>query len=111
LNTAGRAVVFAGITVCVALLGLLTLGISFLGGVGIAAAIIVAISVIAASTLLPALLGVYKMKVLSRKARKKLKNLGPTKESQITGIWQSNANFVQKNSRIVAAVAIIVMAV
>ncbi len=40
INTAGRAVLFAGSTVCVALLGLLTVGISFLNGVGIAAAIV-----------------------------------------------------------------------
>ena len=41
LNTSGRAVLFAGATVIVALLGLLVLGVSFLNGVAFASAIVV----------------------------------------------------------------------
>ena len=106
LNTAGRAVLFAGITVCVALLGLLTLRISFLGGVGIAAALVVATAVLAAVTLLPALLGIYKMRVLSRRARAKLKANGPVNEAAVTGFWASNARFVQNHSFAVVTVAL-----
>jgi len=110
LNTAGRAVLFAGITVCVALLGLLTLRISFLGGVGIAAALVVATTVLSAITLLPALLGVYKMRVLSRRARAKLKKQGPIDEGAVTtGMWARNAQFVQKHSWAVATLAIVIM--
>ena len=43
LDTSGRAVLFAGITVCIALLGMFALGVSFLYGVAIAAAIAVAV--------------------------------------------------------------------
>jgi len=111
LNTAGRAVLFAGITVCVALLGLLTLRISFLGGVGIAAAVIVAVSMLSAITLLPALLGVYKMRVLSRRARRALLKNGPIDEGAVTGIWARNAQFVENHSWMVAGVAVIVMAI
>ncbi|HEY1645645.1 MAG TPA: MMPL family transporter, partial [Candidatus Saccharimonadales bacterium] len=102
LNTAGRAVIFAGATVCVALLGLLTLRISFLSGVGIAAALVVVTTVLAAITLLPALLGVYKMRVLSRRARKKLKRDGPVDEAAGTGFWARNARFVEEHSLKVA---------
>ena len=109
INTAGRAVLFAGSTVCVALLGLLTVGISFLNGVGIAAAIVVAVTVIAAETLMPALLGVYKMKVITKKARNKIKQNGPVQESEANGIWAKNARFVQNHSVIVAVIAILVM--
>jgi RND superfamily putative drug exporter len=56
VNTAGRAVLFAGITVIISLMGMLLLGISFLYGVAIAAAIAVLFTMIAALTLLPALL-------------------------------------------------------
>ena len=56
IDTAGRAVLFAGLTVIVSLLGMLLLGVTFLYGVAIAAAIAVAMTMTAALTLLPALL-------------------------------------------------------
>jgi RND superfamily putative drug exporter len=56
VDTAGRAVLFAGITVIISLMGMLLLDISFLVGVAIAAALAVLFTMIAALTLLPALL-------------------------------------------------------
>ncbi len=70
IDTSGRAVLFAGITVCIALLGMLTLGLSFLNGVGIAATIVVAFTVLAAMTLLPAMLGFFGPRTLGRRARR-----------------------------------------
>ena len=55
--TAGSAVVFAGVTVLIALVGLVVVGIPFLSVMGLAAAGTVAIAVLIAVTLLPALLG------------------------------------------------------
>ena len=55
--TAGRAVLFSGTTVMIGLLALLTFDITALRSMGVAGALVVAISVIAALTLLPALLG------------------------------------------------------
>ncbi|MGQ4493811.1 MMPL family transporter [Dermabacteraceae bacterium P13095] len=57
IGTAGSAVVFAGLTVIVALLGLSVSGIPFLTLLGIAAALAVAAAVVVSLTLLPALLG------------------------------------------------------
>jgi len=57
VNTAGRAVLFAGGTVVISLLGLLLMGLPFIAGLGIAAATTVLLTVIASMTLLPALLG------------------------------------------------------
>jgi RND superfamily putative drug exporter len=56
IDTAGRAVLFAGLTVIIALMGMFLLGLSFLYGVAMAAAIAVLFTMIAALTLLPALL-------------------------------------------------------
>jgi RND superfamily putative drug exporter len=56
--TAGRAVLFSGATVMIGLLALMTFDITALRSMGVAGALVVAISVIAALTLLPALLGV-----------------------------------------------------
>lgn len=57
VTTAGRAVIFAGTVVVVSLLGLLAIGIPFVGALGVAGAIVVAMAVVVAVTLLPALLG------------------------------------------------------
>ena len=53
VNTSGRAVLFAGIIVCIALLGMFALGVSFLYGLAVAAAIGVLLTMISALTLLP----------------------------------------------------------
>ncbi|MEU5260322.1 MMPL family transporter [Amycolatopsis sp. NPDC021455] len=54
--TSGRSVVFAGLTVCVSLAGMLTVGLPFLTGIAVAAAVSVLLTGFAALTLLPALL-------------------------------------------------------
>ncbi|MCW2778262.1 MAG: hypothetical protein JWN17_1987, partial [Frankiales bacterium] len=69
LDTSGRAVLFAGMTVCIALLGLFTLGLSFLYGVAVSASLAVAVTVVASLTLLPALLGFFGRRVLPRRLR------------------------------------------
>ena len=79
LNTSGRAVLFAGATVIVALLGLLVLGVSFLNGVAVASAIVVLTTMTAAVTLIPALLGMIGMRVLSRKERRRLEAERPAR--------------------------------
>jgi putative drug exporter of the RND superfamily len=57
MNTSGRAVLFAGATVVIALLGMFALGVSILNGAAVAAAIGVVLVLGASLTLLPALLG------------------------------------------------------
>ncbi|GAA1778846.1 MMPL family transporter [Actinomadura chokoriensis] len=57
VTTAGRAVLFAGTTVVIALMGLLVMGQRLMTGVAIATSITVLITMIAAVTLLPAFLG------------------------------------------------------
>ena len=57
LASAGKAAVFAGLTVCIALLGLLLVPIPLVRTLGVAAAIGVAVMMLAATTLLPCLLG------------------------------------------------------
>ena len=70
VGTAGSAVVFAGLTVIIALSGLAVVGIPFLTVMGLAAAGTVAVAVLVAVTLLPALLGFAGDRVLSRRQRK-----------------------------------------
>ena len=57
MDTAGRAVVFAGGTVMISLLGMLLMGMSFLNGLALGTSSAVLVAVVAAVTLLPAMLG------------------------------------------------------
>jgi RND superfamily putative drug exporter len=57
LDTAGRAVVFAGITVVISLLGMFIMGLAFINGLATGAAVTVGVTMIASVTLLPALIG------------------------------------------------------
>jgi RND superfamily putative drug exporter len=70
VDSSGRAVVFAGSTVVVSLLGLVLIGLSFLTGIGIAVAVTVLFTIVAAVTLLPAVLAIVGTRVLSRSARR-----------------------------------------
>ncbi|MFF5721562.1 MMPL family transporter [Streptomyces buecherae] len=70
VGTAGSAVVFAGVTVVIALAGLSVVGIPTLTKMGLAAAGAVTVAVLVALTVVPALLGFWPNAVLSRKVRK-----------------------------------------
>jgi RND superfamily putative drug exporter len=69
-GTAGSAVVFAGLTVVIALAGLSVVGIPMLTKMGLAAAGAVVVAVLIALTLVPAFLGFWPNAVLSRRARR-----------------------------------------
>ncbi|MET9683664.1 MMPL family transporter [Streptomyces coeruleorubidus] len=108
--TTGRAVVFAGATVCIALLGMLILRLSFLNGVAIAASLTVILTVAASVTLLPALLSLIGMRALSRRERRRLAEHGPEPELP-TGFAARWSAFVERHPKVLGAVALVVMAV
>src|SRR3954463_10886666 len=108
LNTSGRAVLFAGGTVIVALLGLLVLGVSFLNGVAVASAVVVLVTMTAAITLIPALLGMIGMRALSRRERRRLAELGP-RDPKLEGFWPRWAAFVQEHRIPLAVGALVIM--
>jgi RND superfamily putative drug exporter len=108
LNTSGRAVLFAGATVIVALLGLFVLGVSFLNGVAVASAIVVLVTMTAAVTLIPALLGMFGMRVLSRKERRRIEAEGP-RDPKLDGFWPRWAMTVQNHRWPLAIAALLIM--
>jgi RND superfamily putative drug exporter len=109
MDTSGRAVLFAGGTVCIALLGILVLGVSFLNGLAVASALTVVFTVLAAVTLLPALLGVFGMRVLSRRQRRRLAAGAPAPGS--AGLWARWSGTVERRPAVFAVTAAAVMAV
>ena len=109
LNTSGRAVFFAGIIVCIALLGMFALQLSFMYGVALSAALCVALTMLASLTLLPAMLGFIGVKVLPKRERALL--TGGDEKAAVAegGFWVRWAGFVEKRSVLlsIGAVAII----
>ncbi|MFF4494688.1 MMPL family transporter [Streptomyces sp. NPDC001546] len=108
--TTGRAVVFAGATVCIALLGMLVLRLGFLNGVAIAASLTVVLTVAASVTLLPALLSAIGTRALSRGERRRLAAEGPRAEAP-TGFAARWSAFVERHPKLLGLVAALVMAV
>ncbi|MEV8456982.1 MMPL family transporter [Streptomyces sp. NPDC052095] len=108
--TTGRAVVFAGATVCIALLGMLILRLGFLNGVAIAASLTVVLTVAASVTLLPALLSFIGTRALSGRERRRLAEHGPQPEVP-TGFAARWSAFVERHPKLLGALAAVVMLV
>ncbi len=108
LDTSGRAVLFAGVIVCVAMLGMMLLGVSFLFGVAIAAAITVAFTVLAALTLLPALLALFGERALRRGDRRAIssRRFRVTDESSA---WRRWTGLLARRPAVFAVIAMAVM--
>ena len=125
IDTAGRAVLFAGSTVVIALLGMMLLGVEFLYGVAISASIGVLLVMLASLTLLPALLSMAGARVAAggrrgRRARARAAERGGTPTAPIAGTatsgtagagtaWLRWSAFVQRRPRTIATVATLAM--
>jgi putative drug exporter of the RND superfamily len=112
MNTSGRAVLFAAITVCIAILGLLALGVSFFDGMAIGAAVAVSLTAAASLTLLPALLSLMGLKVLPRKQRRAVR-AGEFIDVHAVGFWASWSTIVARYKiglSLVAGAVIVVLA-
>ncbi|WAB81818.1 MMPL family transporter [Microcella daejeonensis] len=84
VGTAGSAVVFAGVTVIIALLGLLVVGIPFLSVMGVGAAVAVFIAIAAAVTLVPAMLGLAGAKLAPKEGSRAWKRAHPVASTRPT---------------------------
>jgi RND superfamily putative drug exporter len=106
--TAGRAVLFAGLTVCIALCGMFTVGVSVLSGAAVAASIAVLFPLAAALTLLPALIGFLGHRTLTRKQRRVLA-AGDLHPAEASARWARWAERVQTNRVGLGVAALVVM--
>ncbi len=117
LNTSGRAVLVAGLTVCIALLGMFALGLTFLYGVSLGAAFVVLLTMFSALTLLPAMLGFYGDKVLSRHDRRLLRGhsselaASAAIERGSSPFWAWWAKVVERRSAVLGVVSLAVIVV
>jgi putative drug exporter of the RND superfamily len=110
LDTSGRAVLFAGLIVCIAMLGMFALGISFLYGVAVASAIAVSFTVLSALTLLPAMLSVFGRLVLRRRERKALA-AGEHTVTDESPAWARWTGWLRKRPALAASVTAAVLVI
>jgi len=108
LSTAGRAVLFAGATVVIALLGLFVVGLPFMDGLAAATIVAVALVLAAALTLLPAIFGFAGTAIDRLHIPGLLARPGATTSR---GFWRRWSETVQKRPWICAASALAVLAV
>ncbi|MGH2885017.1 MAG: MMPL family transporter, partial [Solirubrobacteraceae bacterium] len=104
VDTSGRAVVFAGMIVCIAMLGLAVLGFGLITGAGIAASVAVAFTVLAALTAMPALLGFFGLRVLRRRERRALRR-GRLRVSDESPGWARWAGWLRRRPALAALLA------
>ncbi|KRC33080.1 MMPL family transporter [Oerskovia sp. Root22] len=107
-GTSGNAVVFAGTTVLVALLALNVTGIPFLGLMGTVGALCIAIAVLIAVTLTPALLGLVGLRILSTKERAQLESSTGTGGAAVAAPAAASATPVRPMSTGWAVVRVVV---
>ena len=105
MNTSGRAVLFAGATVVIALLGMFALGVSILNGAAVAAAIGVVLVLSASLTLLPALLGFAGHRIGAVSRRQAARATGEDRP----GFWLRWVRQVQRRPAVIAIVATALM--
>ena len=110
LNTSGRAVLLAGLTVCAALLGLFALPDPTLPGVAVTVSLLVGLTMLASLTLLPAMLGFLGPKVLRRAERTRLAQHGRQVE-QAGAFWLRWAEGLGRRPLIPAVAALAVIGV
>ncbi len=108
MDTAGRAVLFAGCTVVIALLGMMLLGVDFLYGVAISASIGVLLVMLGSLTLLPALLTIAGNRVVrpSRRARRRGAKATDARHGKV---WLRWSQFVQAHSWPIAVAATLLL--
>ena len=108
MDTAGRAVLFAGCTVVIALLGMMLLGVDFLYGVAISASIGVLLVMLASLTLLPALLTIAGNRVV-RPSRRARRAGAQATDARQGNIWLRWSRYVQAHSWPIALAATLLL--
>lgn len=106
MNTAGRAVLFAGATVVIALMGLLALGIELLYGMALAAVLAVVFVLGASMTLLPALMTSFGDRIArpGRRARRQ-----GTRAADLSPFWTRWADGIQRHPWTVVVASVLMM--
>ncbi|MBK5226660.1 MAG: MMPL family transporter, partial [Thermoleophilia bacterium] len=105
-----RSVIFAGLTVVISLLGMVLINISFIQGLGIGAASVVAVTMLASITLLPAVLGFVRERV----DKLRIPGIGRRKQTAEQGIWYRWGRLLERYSWpafLIGLVVVVILAI
>ena len=105
MDTAGRAVLFAGATVIIALLGMFALGVNFLYGVAVSSALAVLLTLLASLTVLPALISRFGERLGRRREPRRRRRV------RTVGGWERWANLVSRHPWAAAVAGLAIMLV
>ena len=102
MDTAGRAVLFAGATVIIALMGQFALGVSFLYGLAIASSLAVLLTMLAALTVLPALLSRFGARIAGPRTDRSSRALPPATSTvaaveERSGLWARWSSVIERH--------------
>lgn len=111
LGTAGNAVIYAALTVIIALSALSVIRIPLLTTMGLAAAGTVAVAAIAAITLLPAFVGLLGDRILTKKMRKRHNDTAKHHEIHVnrSSLWYKSGSFISSRPITVVLISFIVL--
>ena len=109
MATAGRAVLFAGVTVIVALLGMLVLGVGFLTGLAVSSAIAVLLTMIASLTLLPALMSKFGERIVRERRTRRSQRAGSAGPASEGTFWRRWGEFIRRRPWPAAVVGTAIM--
>jgi RND superfamily putative drug exporter len=107
--TAGRAVIFAGVTVAISITGLALIGLDFITKLGIGSALGVLTAVLLATSLLPAVLALLGPKI--NRGRLGLPSVDESREGQARTPIAAWGRFVSRNAKVVLPVVFVVLLV
>ncbi len=101
MDTAGRAVLFAGATVIIALLGQFALGVDFLYGLAVASSLAVLMTMLAALTVLPALLSRFGERIVRRRVGRRAARAASTDRlpggGEPSGFWARWSALIERH--------------
>jgi putative drug exporter of the RND superfamily len=97
MDTAGRAVLFAGVTVIIALLGQFALGVEFLYGLAVASALAVLMTMLAALTVLPALLSRFGERIGRTRVSRRQRSRGADMRAPRSGFWVRWSGMIERH--------------
>ena len=104
IKTAGKAVLFAGCTVVISLLGMFLMGLSFVNGLAVGASLAVLVTMLASVTLLPAILGFVGHNIDSHALPWAKKTTSTDRN-----VWYRWSRFVQKHPVVMVLVGLVIL--
>jgi RND superfamily putative drug exporter len=109
MDTAGRAVMLAGSTVIISMLGLFAMGLSFMRGASVVTIVAVIVVLIASITLFPALLGIFGRRIDSLRLPLRRRSMATATVDGVTPGWLRWSKLIERNRVIATVIGVVIL--